>query len=57
VDSTAQTRQNLKQQRVAFNSTEYFDLMRKHPTAAPWFALGNEVDVVIGDTLYQVREI
>lgn len=57
VDSTAQTQQNLKQQRVAFNSAEYFDLMRKHPTAAPWFALGNEVDVVIGDTLYQVREI
>ncbi|MBA4388231.1 MAG: trypsin [Verrucomicrobia bacterium] len=57
VDSTAQAQNNLKQQRVAFNSTEYFELMRKNPTAAPWFALGNEVDVVIGDILYQVREI
>jgi Ca-activated chloride channel family protein len=56
-DSTAQYRQALKQKVVAFNSDDYFELLRKHPEANPWFALGSEVDVVIGDVLYQVREI
>ncbi|MFO1492242.1 MAG: VWA domain-containing protein [Kiritimatiellia bacterium] len=54
-DSTAQNRKNLRQVNIAFNSDAYFDLLRKHPEAAPWFSLGNEVDIVIEDTLYQVR--
>jgi Ca-activated chloride channel family protein len=54
-DSTAQARSDLKQQQIQFNSDEYFALLSKHPDAAAWLALGNEVDVVIGDTLYQIR--
>ena len=54
-DSTAQNQKNLRQVNVAFNSDAYFALLRKHPEAAPWFSLGNEVDIVIEDTLYQVR--
>lgn len=54
-DSTAQNQKNLKQVNIAFNSDAYFALLRKHPEAAPWFSLGNEVDIVIEDTLYQVR--
>ena len=54
-DNQVQASKHLKQQRVKFNSDEYFALLRKHPLAAAWLALGNEVDVVIGETLYQVR--
>ena len=54
-DATAQHKKNLKQQRVAFNSDAYFDLLAKNPDAAQWLALGNEVDVVLGDTLYEIR--
>lgn len=56
IDSTAQARRGLKQQKVVFNSEEYFALIRRYPDAAAWFSLGNEVDVVIEDVLYQVRE-
>ncbi|MDB5357894.1 MAG: vault protein inter-alpha-trypsin protein [Phycisphaerales bacterium] len=54
-DSTAQSRKDLKQKQIQFNSDDYFALLKQHPEAAEWLALGNEVDVVIGDTLYQVR--
>lgn len=45
----------MKQQQIKFNSEEYFDLLKKHPEASQWLALGEEVDVVLDDTLYQVR--
>jgi Ca-activated chloride channel family protein len=54
-DATAQSRKDLKQKQVAFNSDEYFSLLSTNPNAAQWLALGNEVDVVLGDTLYQIR--
>ena len=54
-DADAATKQNLKNKQVAFNSDDYFALMRSNPDAAAWLSLGNEVDVVIGDTLYQIR--
>jgi Ca-activated chloride channel family protein len=54
-DADAATKQNLKNKQVAFNSDDYYALMRDHPDAAAWLSLGNEVDVVIGDTLYQIR--
>jgi hypothetical protein len=54
-DAAAQQQQNLKRKDVKFNSDEYFALLRDHPGAAPWLSLGNEVDVVLGDTLYVIR--
>jgi Ca-activated chloride channel family protein len=54
-DSTAQSLKNLKSQDVKFGSDEYFAILKDHPEATAWLALANEVDVVIGDTLYQVR--
>jgi len=30
--------------------------VRNNRAAAQWLALGSDVDVVIGDTLYQIRE-
>ena len=59
-DATIQQQQqqnkSLKQRQVRFNSDEYFALLRDNASAAPWLSLGNDIDVVIGDTIYQVRE-
>ena len=55
-DSTAQTKKQSKQQNIRFNSDEYFALLRDHPIAAQWLSLGNNVDLVIDDTLYSVRD-
>jgi Ca-activated chloride channel family protein len=58
-DATAQERlakdKDLKKREVKFNSDEYFALLAKYPDAAAWFALGNEVDVVLADELVMVR--
>jgi Ca-activated chloride channel family protein len=58
-DATAQDAQAknkaLRLQQVKFNSEEYYALLKQHPDAAQWLSLGDEVDVVLGDTLYQIR--
>jgi Ca-activated chloride channel family protein len=54
-DATAATKTDWKRRQVAFGSDEYFALLREHPEAAAWLSLGNEVDVVLGDTLVSVR--
>ena len=53
LDSTAQ--QKLKQRQVKFNQRRIFRDVARAPRRHPVFALGSDVDVVIGDTLYQVR--
>jgi hypothetical protein len=54
-DSTAQSKRGLGNRQVQFGSEEYFQIMKKHPQAAQWLALGDSVDVVVDDTLIQVR--
>jgi Ca-activated chloride channel family protein len=54
-DAEAQEKTQLKKREVKFNSDEYFALLKTHPDAAAWLALGNEVDLVIGDELVSVR--
>jgi Ca-activated chloride channel family protein len=55
-DSTAQSQAGLRQKPVRFNSSEYFELLTKNPGAAQWLSLGNNIDIVLGDTLYTIRE-
>jgi len=54
-DAQAASKNDWKRRQVAFNSDEYFALLQEHPEAAAWLALGNEVDLVLGDTLVSVR--
>jgi hypothetical protein len=54
-DGQAQNAQNLKHANIVFNSDPYFELLRKHPEAAAWLSLGDEVDIVLDDTIYSVR--
>ncbi len=55
-DSTAQSKKSLKERRVSFGSRDYFDLLARTPALSWWLALGNDVDVVVDDTLYSIRD-
>ena len=56
VDGEIQGKPDAKRVRVQFGSLEYFDLLRKNPNAQPWLALGRSVQVLIGQTIYEVYE-
>jgi Ca-activated chloride channel family protein len=52
IDSNTQNA--TKRQRVQFNSDEYFNLLTKHPEAAQWLALGQNVVLTLDDTTYEI---
>jgi Ca-activated chloride channel family protein len=54
-DSNIQAQTQAKRQRIAFNSEEYFNLIKNHPDAMPWLSLGTDVDVWLDDTVYEIR--
>ncbi|HKR53774.1 MAG TPA: VIT domain-containing protein [Chthoniobacterales bacterium] len=54
IEATAQ--KATKRQRVQFNSEAYFDLLKQHPEAAPWIALGQNVLLALDDTVYEITE-
>ena len=56
VDENAQKSQNAKRQRIQFNSKEYFAFAAKERRALPWLALGQNVQFVLDDTLYEIYE-
>ena len=56
IDAAAQARPGLKRQQVRFASGEYFELLGRNREVAGFLALGNNIDVVVDDTLYQIRE-
>ena len=57
IDSEVQKKlQAAKRQRVQFNSEDYFALLKREPDAAPWVALGKNVQFVLKDTIYEIHE-
>ncbi len=56
-DSTAQGKGDLKIVRIAFDSPEYYLFLNKHKRLAPWLSLGTDVDIVLENTLYQIRSV
>jgi hypothetical protein len=56
VDGEVQKLQNAKKVRVQFNSAEYFHLAATNSQALPWLALGQNVQFVLNDTLYEIYE-
>ncbi len=56
VDEATQKLQNAKRQRIQFNSKEYFAFAAKERRALPWLALGQNVQFVLNDTLYEIYE-
>ena len=56
IDSAVQKHPNAKQVRIQFGSAEYFDLVAKNPKALPWLALGQNVQFVLDNTIYDIYE-
>ncbi len=56
VDTDAQKHPNARKVKLSFGSAEYFELMKKHPQAQAWLALGRSVQFVLNGTLYEISE-
>ncbi len=56
VDADAQKLPDAKRVRVQFNSPEYFDLLAKNPQALSWFAVGQNLQLLLNGTIYDVVE-
>ena len=56
MDADAQRLKNAKRQRLQFNSREYFEFAAKERRALPYLALGQNVQFVLDDTLYEIYE-
>ena len=56
IDSTVQKHPNAKRVRIQFGSVEYFDLIAKNPKALPWLAVGQNVQFVLDNTVYDIYE-
>jgi Ca-activated chloride channel family protein len=56
VDSETQKHPNAKRVRVQFGSADYFALLGKAPDVKSWLAVGRNLEIVLGDTIYEVGE-
>ncbi|MGQ9661209.1 MAG: VIT and vWA domain-containing protein [Kiritimatiellia bacterium] len=56
VDALIQTRPNATRVRIEFGSDQYFELLRKSPSAAPWLSVGRNVQLLLEDTIYEIVE-
>ncbi|MGI8437255.1 MAG: VIT and vWA domain-containing protein [Chthoniobacterales bacterium] len=54
VDSTAQNIS--RREHVQFNSDAYFALLQRHPEAAPWLALGQNLLLALDNTVYEITD-
>lgn len=56
VDARVQQQQNAKKVRIQFGSPEFFDLVKRQPQTRPWLALGQNVQFILDDTLYEIYD-
>jgi Ca-activated chloride channel family protein len=56
VDSDFSEKSRMPEKRLQFGTSEYFDLLKKEPGLAQFFALGEEVVVVWKNTVYRVTK-
>lgn len=54
IEAGVQKLPEAKRQRIEFGSTEYFDLLKKHPEAGAWLSLGGNVQFVLAGTVVEV---
>ena len=54
IDARVQSRAGARVIQVKFNSDEYFALMARHPDMPQWLSLGRNVQVVLGDVIYEI---
>ncbi len=56
IDPAVQQNQNARRVRIQFNSAEYFALAARQPKVLPWLALGQNVQFVVDNTIYDIYE-
>jgi Ca-activated chloride channel family protein len=56
IDSAIQKSPEAKRVRLQFGSEDYFNLLSKHPQAALWLALGQNIQVLLDGTIYDIYE-
>jgi Ca-activated chloride channel homolog len=56
IDSAIQKTANAPRVRLQFGSKEYFDFLAKHPRAAPWLALGQNIQFLLDNSIYEIYE-
>src|SRR6266480_2368811 len=56
IDAAVQKLKDAKRVRVQFGSQDYFDLLASKPQTQAWLALGQNVQFVLGETVYEVYE-
>jgi Ca-activated chloride channel homolog len=56
VDSAVQNHPKAKRVRIQFGSAEYFNLVAKEVRVLPWLALGQNVQFVLDNTVYEIYE-
>lgn len=56
IDAHVQARTDARRAKVKIGSEDYFALLKKHPNAAQWLSVGPYVQVLLGDTVYEVIE-
>ncbi len=56
IDAAVQKHPDAKRVRIQFGSADYFDLVAKQPKALPWLALGQNVQFVLDNTVYDIYE-
>jgi Ca-activated chloride channel family protein len=56
LDSAVQKQPNAKRVRIRFASSEYFDFLAGNPQATPWLALGQNVQFVLNNAIYEIYE-
>ena len=56
IDSEVQKKTAAKRVRVEFGSEDYFNLLKKNPSAASWMSLGRSVQFVLDDIIYEITD-
>ncbi len=54
VDNNVSKQNSDKSVRIKFGSDEYFALITQHPEARPWLALGQNVKLLLGTSIYEI---
>jgi Ca-activated chloride channel homolog len=56
VEAGVQSQPGARKVQIKFNSPEYFDLMSKHPDMPQWLSVGRSVQLMLGNTVYEIVE-
>jgi Ca-activated chloride channel family protein len=56
IDNNVSKQNEARSVRIKFGSDDYFALLTQHPEARPWLALGENVKVLLADTVYDIYD-